>query len=135
MGERQASATNGSRARVLIADDDPLVRDLLEAVLEANDFELLTAADGLEAVRMAREAIPNVVVLDVMMPGANGFDVCRTLRAEARFDETRIVMLTARTSPRDREEGIRAGADAFFTKPFSPLDLIEAVTGGRNGDR
>ena len=91
------------------------------------------ASDGLEAMRMAAKHVPDVVVLDVMMPGATGYDVCRTLRKDRRFAKTRIVMLTARDSARDREEGIRAGADVFFTKPFSPLDLIAAVTGVRDG--
>jgi DNA-binding response OmpR family regulator len=118
---------------VLVVDDDPLVRNLLRAVLEMGDFELYEATDGSEAMTLAQKHRPEVVVLDVMMPGLNGYDVCRQLRADPSFDGMRIVMLTARTSPRDREEGLRAGADAFFTKPFSPLDLIESVTGVRDG--
>ena len=84
-------------------------------------------------MRLAAKRVPDVVVLDVMMPGISGYDVCRTLRRDPTFSKTRIVMLTARNSARDRDEGLRAGADAFFTKPFSPLDLIETVTGVRDG--
>lgn len=123
----------GARLRVLVVDDDPLVRNLLNAVLGASGFELEEAADGLEALRAAAKRVPDVVVLDVMMPGISGYDVCRTLRNDRRFDKTRIVMLTARASVRDREEGLQAGADAFFTKPFSPLDLIDTVTGVTGG--
>jgi len=119
--------------RVLVVDDDPLVRNLLRAVLEMGDFELYEATDGLEAMTLAEQHRPEVVVLDVMMPGLNGYDVCRQMRADPSFDGMRIVMLTARNTTRDREEGLRAGADAFFTKPFSPLDLIDCVTGVRDG--
>lgn len=117
----------------MVVDDDPLVRNLLRAVLQSGEFELSEAADGKQALRLAESHAPDVVVLDVMMPGASGYDVCRSLRANPRFDGTRIVMLTARDSVDDRDEGIAAGADAFFTKPFSPLELIDAVMGVRDG--
>lgn len=122
-----------TRTRVLVVDDDPLVRNLLRAVLQDANFILDEAPDGVEALRIAAEHVPDVVVLDVMMPGANGFDVCRAFRADPRMQKSRIVMLTARNTTRDREEGLTAGADAFFTKPFSPLDLIETVIGVQNG--
>lgn len=118
-----------ARQRVLIVDDDPLVRNLLRAVLEDADFALDEAGDGLEALRQVEKTVPDVVVLDVMMPGMNGYDVCRAMRADPRLADTRIVMLTARNTSVDRDEGLLAGADAFFTKPFSPLDLIDTVTG------
>ena len=117
----------------MVVDDDPLVRNLLRAVLQSGEFDVIEAVDGKEALRLAGERAPNVVVLDVMMPGASGYDVCRSLRADPRFDGTRIVMLTARNSVDDREEGMAAGADAFFTKPFSPLQLIDTVLGARDG--
>lgn len=117
-----------SRLRVLLVDDDPLVRGLLREVLADASYDIDEAADGVEAIRLAGENLPDVIVLDVMMPGLNGFEVCRRLRSDPRLDGSRIVMLTARGSARDREEGVRAGADAFFSKPFSPLDLIETVS-------
>ncbi len=120
------------KQRVLVVDDDPLVRSLLRAVLEDANFELDEAADGLEALRVVEERVPDVVILDVMMPGMNGYEVCRALREDHRLKHVRIVMLTARSSGLDREEGMAAGADAFFTKPFSPLDLIDTVTGVRD---
>ena len=122
-----------NRMRVLVVDDDPLVRNLLSAVLHDANFDLDEAVDGAEALAIAASRPPDVVVLDVMMPGLDGFDVCRTLRADPDFATTRIVILTAKSTPGARDEALRAGADAFFTKPFSPLDLIETVMGARHG--
>jgi CheY-like chemotaxis protein len=122
-----------NRMRVLVVDDDPLVRNLLSAVLHDANFDLDEAVDGQEALAIAASRPPDVVVLDVMMPGIDGYEVCRTLRADPDFATTRIVILTAKSTPGAREEALRSGADAFFTKPFSPLDLIETVMGARHG--
>jgi len=122
-----------NRMRVLVVDDDPLVRNLLSAVLHDANFDLDEAVDGQDALTIAASRQPDVVVLDVMMPGIDGYEVCRTLRADPGFATTRIVILTAKSMPGAREEAFRAGADAFFTKPFSPLDLIETVMGARHG--
>lgn len=122
-----------NRMRVLVVDDDPLVRNLLSAVLHDANFDLIEAVDGQEALAIAASHPPDVVVLDVMMPGIDGYEVCRILRADPDFATTRIVILTAKSAPGAQEEAIRSGADAFFTKPFSPLDLIESVMGARHG--
>jgi DNA-binding response OmpR family regulator len=122
-----------SRMRVLVVDDDPLVRDLLSAVLHDANFDLDEAIDGQDALRIAAVQPPDVVVLDVMMPGLDGYEVCRSMRADPAFKSTRIVILTAKTSSSARDEAFRSGADAFFTKPFSPLDLIESVMGAKHG--
>lgn len=121
------------RRRVLVVDDDPLVRDLLAAVLHDTRFVLDTANDGVEALVKAQRHPPDVVILDVMMPGANGYEVCRRLRSDAATAGAHIVILTARNTREDMAEAMAAGADAFFTKPFSPLDLISTVTGVRDG--
>jgi len=122
-----------NRMRVLVVDDDPLVRNLLSAVLHDASFDLDEAVDGNEALAIAAVRPPDVVVLDVMMPGIDGFDVCRSLRADPAFSKTRIIMLTAKSTPTARDDAFRAGADAFFAKPFSPLDLIETVMGAKHG--
>lgn len=121
------------RLRVLIVDDDALLRELLRAVLQDGGFIIDEASDGETALRLATADPPDVVVLDVMMPGMNGFEVCRALRADPATDGAHVIMLTARDAPSDRDEGQAAGADVFFTKPFSPLDLLEAVSGVRDG--
>lgn len=110
---------------VLVVDDDPLVRDLLAAVLSDDGFDLRFAADGAAALRSADEQIPDLVVLDVMMPGLDGFEVCRMLKKS--YPEIRIVMLTALAGDEDRDIALAAGADAFLTKPFSPLALREVM--------
>ena len=111
---------------MLIVDDDPLVRDLLQAVLTDDLFDVRVAVNGEEALALADEVAPDLVVLDVMMPGVDGFDVCASLRA--RFPAVRIVMLTAHVSDGAESAARAVGADAFLTKPFSPLvlrDLLE----------
>ena len=111
---------------VLIVDDDPFIRKLIATTLEdAERFVLAEAADGIEAVEAALRDAPRIVFLDVDMPGRNGLEACRLMRAEPILDETRIVMLTAGSQ---HESAAReAGADLFLTKPFSPLDLLRLV--------
>jgi two-component system OmpR family response regulator len=113
--------------RVLIVDDDPLTRDLVRAVLEDARYDVAMAVDGAHALDIARENAPDLVLLDVMMPGINGFDVARTLRRELDPDCI-IIMLTAMDREADRVRGFGAGANAYFTKPFSPLDLLDVVS-------
>ena len=122
-----------NRMRVLVVDDDPLVRNLLTAVLHDASFDLDEAVDGQDALAIAAVRPPDVVVVDVMMPGLDGYEVCRALRADPSFTSTRIIVLTAKSTPAARDDAYRAGADAFFTKPFSPLDLIETVMGAKHG--
>jgi CheY-like chemotaxis protein len=118
---------------VLVADDDPLVRNLLNAVLNDSRITLLEAANGKDALDLALAARPDVVLLDLMMPGLDGFAACRAMRAEPRLSRTRILMLTAKATEETREQALAAGADAFFTKPFSPLELIDAIVDRKPG--
>lgn len=118
---------------VLVADDDPLVRNLLNAVLNDSRITLLEAASGNEALELARTARPDVVLLDLMMPGLDGFATCRAMRADPDLTRARILILTARATDGTREEALAAGADAFFTKPFSPLELIDAIVDRKPG--
>lgn len=115
---------------VLIADDEQHIRLLIEQSLEdleAEGTELLTAADGAEALRIARAERPRVVLLDVMMPHVNGFDVCQQIKQEMGADAPFIVMLTAKGQAFDRERGAEVGADRYMTKPFDPDELLETV--------
>jgi two-component system phosphate regulon response regulator PhoB len=112
---------------LLVADDEDGVRALVRMTLEGESLEILEAADGEQAVAMAREYHPDVVLLDVMMPGRSGFDVCRDLKADPSTAGITIILLTARAQNADREEGQAAGADDYFTKPFSPIALLRKV--------
>lgn len=112
---------------LLIADDEDGVRALVRMTLEGGDYEIVEAADGDEALALARERHPDLMLLDVMMPGLSGVEVCRTLKDDPATADLRIVILTAKAQDADREEGLTAGADDYFTKPFSPLTLIRKV--------
>ena len=112
---------------VLIADDESNVVELVRVTLEDERVRVIAAADGVSAVALATEIQPELLFLDVNMPGWDGFEVCRRLRADARFASTPIVMLTAATRPDDVRRGLDAGATEYLTKPFSPVRLLTLV--------
>jgi CheY-like chemotaxis protein len=113
---------------VLIVDDDPFIRKLIATTLEdVTEFELHEAADGVEAVAVARRERPTLVFLDVDMPRMNGIDACRQLREDPDTSDATIVMLTAAHGDSVERSAEDAGADLFLTKPFSPLDLLRLV--------
>ena len=112
---------------VLVADDDADIRELVAFKLEQAGLEVITAADGQQAVEQARAHRPTLAVLDVSMPALSGIDVCRMLRADAGTADMLIIMLTARVQEQDVEGGFSAGADDYVTKPFSPRELISRV--------
>jgi CheY-like chemotaxis protein len=123
--------TDGARPafRVLVVDDDPLIRDVLRTILDLEGVAVTTAADGDEALGvLAGDPLPDVLVLDVTMPGIDGFEVCRRSKADARTARVPVILLTARDLAADRSAGEAAGCDAYLTKPFSPLALIERIT-------
>ena len=113
--------------KLLIADDEDGIRSLVRMTLEADSYEILEARDSDEALALAREQQPDLMFLDVMMPGGSGFDVCRELKADPATSNITIIMLTAQAQERDREHGVEAGADDYFTKPFSPVGLLAKV--------
>ncbi len=110
--------------RVLVVDDDAKTVELVKLYLNRDGYRVLTAYDGIEALRLARESHPDLIVLDLMLPGIDGLEVCRTLRAES---DVPIIMLTARTTEQDRLTGLDLGADDYVTKPFSPKELAARV--------
>jgi two-component system phosphate regulon response regulator PhoB len=112
---------------ILIADDDPDIRDLVAFKLEQAGFAVAAVEDGLAALSAARDAPPDLIVLDVMMPGMSGIDVCRELRAHAATAKLPVILLTARVQEGDMEVGFGAGADDYVVKPFSPRELISRV--------
>ena len=109
---------------ILVVDDEQRLRDLVRGYLEREGFTVLTAADGVAALDLARQYAPAVVVLDLMLPGLDGLEVCRRLRT---FSDAYVIMLTARAEEIDRIVGLEVGADDYLTKPFSPRELIARV--------
>jgi DNA-binding response OmpR family regulator len=109
---------------VLVVDDEAIVRDVVVRYLERDGYRTLEAADGDEALRLLAEEAPSLVVLDVMLPGPDGLDVCRWIRARSDLP---IIMLTARGEEADRIVGLELGADDYVTKPFSPRELAVRV--------
>jgi DNA-binding response OmpR family regulator len=114
-------------ARILIAEDEPNIVTLLEFLLREGDHEVRVARDGAEALRLAESFVPNVLLLDVMMPLRNGYEVCRTIRGNPALQRVKILMLTARGRDEEREKGLALGADAYVTKPFSTKELLAKV--------
>jgi len=111
-------------ARILVVDDEVQIVRVLRGYLERAGFSVLTAYDGPEALRLARQEHPNLVVLDLMLPGMDGLDVCRALRKESDMP---IIMLTARVEETDKLIGLELGADDYVTKPFSPREVVARV--------
>jgi phosphate regulon transcriptional regulator PhoB len=110
--------------RVLIVDDEAAIVELVSYNLSREGFDVIVSHDGAEALKMARHDAPDLVVLDVMLPGMSGLDVCRQLRRET---EIPIILLTARKDEVDRVLGLELGADDYVTKPFSPRELVARV--------
>ena len=110
--------------RVLVVDDDVKTVELVKLYLNRDGYRVLTAYDGVEALRLARENHPDLIVLDLMLPGIDGLEICRTLRSKS---DVPIIILTARTTDQDKLTGLDIGADDYVTKPFSPRELAARV--------
>ncbi len=120
--------TTPQRPRAVIADDDAVIRRVLGLLLQREGFEVHSAGDGEQAVVLVREVRPDVVFLDAMMPGTDGYDACRQIRSEqGETSRPTIVMVTAAGQPEDRARASEAGVDSFITKPFSPSGLSSQV--------
>ncbi len=115
------------KERILIVDDDETMVNLLATILEIEGFTAWKALDGETALKMISQEVPDLVLLDIMMPGVDGFEVLATLRSDPRTEELPIIMLTARSDDRDIFEGWKRGADEYVTKPFDPRKLIETI--------
>jgi two-component system phosphate regulon response regulator PhoB len=113
--------------KLLIADDEPGIRRLVRMTLESDDYEIVEAADGDEAVELARKHKPELMLLDVMMPRRSGLEVCRVLKTDPATAGIIIFLLTARAQESDQREGRAAGCDGYFMKPFSPISLMRKV--------
>ena len=118
------ASTPSHPTRVLVVDDEPPIVELVRGYLEREGYEVLTASDGPRGLDLARTSSPDVLVLDVMLPGLDGVEVCRQLRT---FSNAYVLMLTARGEEIDRVVGLSVGADDYLVKPFSPRELVARV--------
>lgn len=112
---------------ILVCDDSQIMRALVRATLEDASYSVVEAEDGEQALRLARRVVPDVILLDVMMPGRSGLEVLAELRADAELGGVPVIMLTALAQATDREASEQAGADRYLTKPFHIAELATAV--------
>lgn len=112
---------------VLVVDDEPNIVLSLEFLMKQAGFAVRVARDGEAALQAMEDSVPDLVLLDVMLPKRDGYDVCQAIRAEPRWANVRILMLTARGREIEREKGMALGADEYITKPFSTRDVVEKV--------
>ena len=118
---------------ILVIEDSPTVLAAASSILTGAGHEVMTAMDGEQAVKTAVDAKPDLVLLDVILPGYNGFQVCRVLKSQPETADIPVIMLTSKDSDKDREWGMAQGAQDYIAKPFSPESLLDAVsryTGG-----
>lgn len=112
---------------VLVVDDEPNIALSLEYIMKQQGYDVRVAVDGEAALAEMAKALPDVLLLDVMMPKRDGFDVCQTVRATPEWAHVKIVMLTARGRAIEKEKGLALGADDYITKPFSTHEVVERV--------
>ena len=116
-----------ARRTILVADDEPNIVLALEHLLEHNGYRVLVARDGREALESVGRFVPDLVLLDVMLPLVDGFDVCEAIRAAPAWHRVRVIMLTAKGRETEVRKGLALGADAYLTKPFSIKELLAEI--------
>jgi len=121
-------------AKILVCDDERHIVRLIQVNLERQGYQVVTAYDGKEGLEKIRAENPNLVVLDVMMPYMDGFEVLKTIRREADTENLPVIMLTAKAQDKDVFEGYHYGADMYLTKPFNPMELVTFVKRILGGD-
>lgn len=121
--------------RVLLAEDEPNIVESLRFLLERAGFEVSVRSNGREALELALSEAPDVVVLDVMLPALDGFEILRRMRADPRGRAVPVIMLTAKGQSEDRATALESGADRFITKPFANAEIVRAVSEAADGRR
>jgi DNA-binding response OmpR family regulator len=112
---------------ILVVEDEPNIVESLSFLMKKAGFVVRVARDGNTAIRTIESAAPDLVLLDIMMPRRDGYEVCRTIRANPDWDDVRIIMLSAKGRDPDRRKGLELGADDYITKPFSTREIVERV--------
>jgi len=113
--------------KILVVDDSPFILEIIETILKDSGFEVITADDGEKALNRAKTEAPALMVLDLMLPKMNGYEVCKILKSDENFRQIPIIMLTARVNEEDEQKGKDAGADVYMGKPFELDDLVAKV--------
>jgi DNA-binding response OmpR family regulator len=116
---------NVQKPKVLIIDDDPTLRRLVQVVFERDGFDVSLASEGSEGVRLALMNPPNIIILDIIMEGLHGFEVCKMLRANSSMRRTAIIMMSGKSYKPDIDRAMELGADSYVVKPFSPKELLK----------
>ena len=114
-------------SKILVVDDSPTARAFMVDTLSGKGHHILTAVDGEEALKKASTECPDLILLDVVMPGKNGFHVCRQLKAEAATKRIKIILVTSKNQQSDRVWGLKQGADAYLAKPFNAAELLGTI--------
>ena len=112
---------------ILIAEDSKAQRTLISSFLKKSNFSILTAKDGVETLEKVFEYHPHIVLLDIIMPYINGYDICRRIKAQPTTSNIKVIFCSSKDTQIDRHWGLKQGADAYISKPFSPEDLIYAI--------
>lgn len=113
--------------KILIVDDEPNIVLSLDYLVRRKGFVPLIARNGTEALSAANEHIPDLIILDIMMPDIDGYDVCQTIKSDSKFAHTKIIFLSAKSRPEDISKGLKMGADKYVTKPFSTKQLLVEI--------
>ena len=115
--------------RVLVIEDDPSTLRFLEYTLQQEGFEILTAKNGLDGLKMAQNLRPDLIILDIMLPGLDGYEVCHKLRQKPETANVLVLVLSAKARQEDKDTGMKMGADAYLTKPVDPTEIVNKVQG------
>ncbi len=115
------------KPKILVVDDDLFIRKPLESILEQGGFEAMTAANGEQCLEMLEHDRPDLIILDVVMPGPDGYEVCKAIKGEARYAEIPVILMSSRARPCDQQRGLELGATGFVRKPYMPEELLRQV--------
>lgn len=113
--------------KVIIADDERALRMLIAGTLEIGNYEILEADNGIDALELVKQEKPDLIILDVMMPGMTGYEVCKRIKTDSDISDTKVLILTAKGQQSDKEAAWEAMADIYLAKPFSPMELLSTV--------
>lgn len=115
------------KPRILLVDDEATIIKVAGKRLEVAGYEVIAAMTGTDGLALAKSEQPDLILLDIMLPWPDGYEICETLKADPQLKHIPIVMFSAKASPADQERGLRAGADAYVTKPYDPVHLLKVV--------